>query len=358
MTPGVEDILAPGGIVSRHLGGYERRDQQLDMARAVAGAFADGEHLIVEAGTGVGKSFAYLVPGILAAVERARRIVISTYTIALQEQLIGKDLPFLHDALPVEFSAVLGKGRNNYLCFRRLAMATKGRERLFASPRHYQQLQDLGEWAMETPDGSLQQIDFPLDRQVWEKVRSEAGSCRGGQCDHWGRCHLQAARLRMQAANVLVVNHALFFSDLALQAARAAQARLLGDYGFVVLDEAHTVEQVASNHFGRSVSSSMVAFLLRDLYNDQTDRGLLALIGDKKAIAAVNRAANASEGFFGALASYKGPAVAANGRITAGGIVSNELSPALGQLAGEIERIRRDVRDPDRRYELLGCGQR
>jgi ATP-dependent DNA helicase DinG len=358
MTLSVEDILAPGGLVSRHLDSFERRDQQLDMARAVAGAFADKQHLIVEAGTGVGKSFAYLVPGILLAAERGCRIVISTYTIALQEQLIGKDLPFLRDVLPVEFSAVLGKGRNNYLCFRRLAMAVKGRERLFASPRHHEQLQHLAEWAMETPDGSLQDIDFKLDRPVWEKVRSEAGSCRGSQCAHYDRCHLRAARLRMQGANVLVVNHALFFSDLALQEARPGQGRLLGQYALVVLDEAHTVEQVASSHFGRSVSSAMVAFLLRELYNDRTDRGVLALMGEKKALVAARRAAAASEGFFEALASYKGPAVAANGRITAGGIVSNELSPALRRLAADLERLRGSVRDPDRRFELIGYQQR
>ena len=355
MTPSVEDILAPGGLISRHLGHYERRDQQLEMARAVAAAFADGEHLIVEAGTGVGKSFAYLVPGILDAVEAGRRIVVSTYTIALQEQLIAKDLPFLRDVLPVAFSAVLGKGRNNYLCFRRLAMALKNRDRLFALPSHHEQLQELAEWALETPDGSLQDIRFPLDREVWEKVRGEAGSCRGGQCDHFGRCHLQAARRRMQAANVLVVNHALFFSDLALQ---AAQAKLLGDYDLVVLDEAHTVEQVASDHFGRSVSSSTAGFLLRDLYNGRTDRGVLALIGDKEAIAAVLRAANAAKGFFDALAGYSGPAVARNGRITEPGIVSNELSPALKELAGLLQGLRRGVRDDDRRFELMSYEQR
>jgi len=353
---GVEDVLAPGGLVSARLAGFERRDQQLEMARAVSAAVEDREHLIVEAGTGVGKSFAYLVPAILQAVEHGRRAVLSTYTIALQEQLVGKDLPFLHDVLPAEFSAVLGKGRNNYVCFRRLAMAVKARERIFASPDRLDELQRLAEWALATPDGSLQDVEFPVNREVWEKVRSEAGSCRGGQCAHFGRCHLQAARRRMQAANIVVVNHALFFSDLALQA--AAQAQLLGDYDLVVLDEAHTIEQVAGNHFGQSVTSAQVAFLLRELYNDRTARGVLALTGDKDAIAAVNRAASANEGFFGALAELAGPAVRTSGRIVEPGALSNELSPALVALAGAVKALGRDERDEDRRFELLGYQQR
>jgi ATP-dependent DNA helicase DinG len=355
MTLSIEDILAPGGLISRRLSGYEDRPQQLEMARAVAGAFAGREHLIVEAGTGVGKSFAYLVPAILAAAGDGRRVVVSTYTIALQEQLIAKDLPFLRDVLPVEFSAVLGKGRQNYVCFRRLAMAVQGRQRLFETPQQHEQLQRVAQWAMETSEGSLQDIGFELDRAVWEKVRSESGSCRGSQCAHHGRCHLQAARRRMQGCDVVVVNHALFFSDLAL---RAARARLLGEYDLVVLDEAHTAEQVASDHFGQSVSSAMAEYLLRDLYNERTDRGLLALMGDKRAIQAVRRAADAAEGFFDALASYAGPAVAPSGRIREGGIVSNELTPAMREVAGALEHLRRKAADEDRKQELKAYQQR
>ena len=225
MDESVEDIFAPGGLISRHLDGWEHREQQTQMARAVAEAFAANHHLIVEAGTGVGKSFAYLVPAILAAADGRGRVVVSTYTIALQEQLIRKDLPFLADVLPVGFSAVLGKGRNNYVCFRRLTMAIRGRDKLLAAPKQKEQLLRLAEWAMETAEGSLQDLDFHVAPPVWNKVRSEAGLCRGSQCGSYGKCHLQAARRKMQGADVVVVNHALLFSDLALQAARA---RLLG----------------------------------------------------------------------------------------------------------------------------------
>jgi len=357
MSLSVEDILAPGGLVSRQLSGYEQRPQQLEMARAVAKAFAEAEHLIVEAGTGVGKSFAYLVPAVLAAAadEQRRRVVVSTYTIALQEQLIGKDLPFLRKALPVEFSAVLAKGRQNYLCLRRLKMAIDGREKLFVRPRHTDQLHQLAEWAMETRAGSRQDVDFPIDHEVWEKVRSEAGTCRGGKCEHFRHCHLQAARRRMRKADVVVVNHALFFSDLAL---RAAEATLLGDYDLVVLDEAHTAEQVASDHFGRRVTSAMVGYLLRGLLNDRTGRGLLTLIKDDKATAAVQQAANAAGAFFDALAGYRGAALAANGRITQPGIVPNGLSPALAAVAAALERLAARSRDEQRSFELLGYQKR
>jgi len=355
VTLSVEDILAPGGLVARRLSGYERRDEQLAMARAVADAFAARRHLIVEAGTGVGKSFAYLAPAIIRAVEHRQRVVVSTYTIALQEQLIGKDLPFLKKTLPLKFRAVLGKGRNNYLCFRRLQLAMKGRDKIFSSPRQLAQLERLADWAGRTADGSLQDIDFKLDRGVWEKVRSESGLCKSSKCADYGRCHLQAARRRMAGADIVVVNHALFFSDLALQ---ATQAGLLGKYDLVVLDEAHTVEGVVSDHFGRSVSSAAVDFLLRQLYNERTDRGLLALMGAKDAIAAVNRAGNAAEVFFAALAAAGGPAVTRSGRITRQDVVPNDLTPALRQLAGALAGPRRDMADDEAAYELLGCEQR
>ena len=143
MIPTVDEILGPGGLIASHLGGYEQRDEQLAMAHAVMAAFDAREHLMVEAGTGVGKSFAYLAPAILRAVRDHQRVVVSTYTIALQEQLIRKDLPLLAEAIPLKFSAVLGKGRGNYICFRRLGLAIKSRSRLLTAQRQLQQLENL-----------------------------------------------------------------------------------------------------------------------------------------------------------------------------------------------------------------------
>ena len=347
----VEDILAPDGLIARHLSGYERRPEQLEMARAVAAAFAANEHLIVEAGTGVGKSFAYLAPAILRADAEDQRVVVSTYTIALQEQLIGKDLPLLAEALPVKFSAVLGMGRANYLCLRRLTVALANRSRLLAGRRQLDQLARVADWAMQTDTGARQEIEFELSPAVWEKLCSQSSSCRHAACQYHDRCFLQAARRRMAAADVLVVNHALFFADLALDSEHAS---LLGPYDLVVLDEAHTVEQVVSDHFGTNVTSSGVAGALRDLYDDRNDRGLLAVLADRDAIDAANSAASAAENFFEALASYRGPLLAPNGRVKDAGIVPNTLSPALTRLCEKLKQLRRRLGEDESGRELAG----
>ncbi len=355
MSRSVESVFAPGGPVAQRMDGYEQRDEQLEMARAVAAAFDEGEHLIAEAGTGIGKSFAYLVPAILHAAAKRQRVVVSTYTIALQEQLIGKDLPFLREVLPVQFSAVLAMGRTNYLCFRRLSAAVNGRQQLFSGPAQLEQLDRLAQWAMDTETGSVQDIEFDLSPAVWGRVRCEPGLCRSSQCEHYGRCHLRAARQRVQAANLVVANHALFFSDLAMA---SAQAKLLGEYDIVVLDEAHTVEGVAGDHFGRSISSGQVRALLRDLYNEQNNRGLLALMDARPAIDAVNRAGDAAEAFFDGLTTCRPPDVEKNGRIRRPRIVDDTLGPALSDVAGELSKLRKRAGKDTQAWELIGYENR
>lgn len=349
----VEDVLAPDGLIAKALPGYEHRSEQLEMARAVAAAFDDRQHLLAEAGTGVGKSFAYLVPAILRAVYNKQRVIVSTYTIALQEQLIQKDLPFLQQVLPVKFKAVLGKGRQNYLCLRRLATALKIEQKLF-DPKQILELHELAAWAQQTTSGCLQDVDFGVDRGVWEKISSESGLCRANKCPEHAHCPLQKARREMQEAQILVVNHAMFFSDLAI---KNVAAGLLGKYDLVVLDEAHTVEQVASDHFGKSVASAAVAFLLRELYNDRNDRGLLALAGDIEAIKAVNHAATTAENFFAALTQLRPPVVAPNGRICQAGAVPNELSPALRRVAEKLDGAGKDL-PKEQAYELAAFQSR
>ncbi|MFB3891433.1 MAG: ATP-dependent DNA helicase [Phycisphaerae bacterium] len=349
MTPlTVEDVLAPGGLVERNMPTYERRDEQLEMARAVASAFDDRQHLLAEAGTGVGKSFAYLVPAILRSVYHKQRVIVSTYTIALQEQLIGKDIPFLAGILPLKFKAELGKGRQNYLCLRRLAGALRNPQKLFSSQEQLDELARLSEWAQQSPTGCLQDLDFQVEPAVWDKVCSQSGTCRSTRCGEHEHCPLQAARRKMQDAHILVVNHALFFSDVAI---KEVTGGLLGKYDLLVLDEAHTVETVASDHFGASVSSASVQFLLRDLYNDRTGRGLLAMIESAGAIDAVNRASSAADQFFDSLAALAPPAVAPSGRIRKAGAVPNVLSPELARLAEALKDARKGLTD-EQAYDL------
>ncbi|MCE5326073.1 MAG: helicase [Planctomycetaceae bacterium] len=354
----VEQVLGPEGLIAQRLGGYEHRREQLEMAQGVAAALEARQHLIVEAGTGVGKSFAYLVPAILSACagqdgDDKLRVIVSTYTIALQDQLITKDLPFLREVLPVTFTAELAKGRGNYLCFRRLATVVDGRDKLLTADEH-EQLEALTQWAMGTDTGTLQEIDFDLDRSLWSRVCSDRSVCRGAKCSYNSKCFLAAARRRVQAADIVVVNHAMFFADLAL---RKAGGALLGDYDVVILDEAHTVETVVSDHFGQSVTSGAVQFLLRDLFDERTGRGLLALANDQATINAVVAADAAATEFFDALANYRGPAVASSGRIRDAGFITNPLTPALKELAEALKRATGSRKD-ETAFEIAGARDR
>ncbi len=212
-------ILGPDGAIARRLPRYEARPEQIQMAEAVAEAIEGERHLMVEAGTGVGKSFAYLVPAILAAAEKGKKVVVSTHTISLQEQLLQKDLPFLRAVMPQEFTAVLVKGRSNYVSLRRLDAATARAGATFTDPADFDQLARLKLWAGRTDDGTRSDLDFRPSPAVWEAVASEHGNCLGRKCPRYKDCHYFKARRRVWSANILVVNHALYLSDLALRAA-------------------------------------------------------------------------------------------------------------------------------------------
>ena len=244
MSP--EDVLGPGGLIAAKMPDFESRPQQVEMARAVADAIAERRHLMVEAGTGVGKSFAYLIPAIQAATQgRDCRVVISTHTINLQEQLLRKDIPFLQSVMPEDFRAVLVKGRGNYLSLRRLRVAQQRAVGLLADRVEEQQLQRIGRWSRKTLDGSRSDLDFQPTPAVWDLVESDHGNCLGRKCVDYEKCFYYQARKSIHGAEILIVNHALFFTDLAL---RRAGATILPDYKVVIFDEAHTLEDVAADH--------------------------------------------------------------------------------------------------------------
>src|SRR6266436_6166508 len=189
MNSVLADILGPGGAIARRMGERdEHRPQQLEMAAAVESAFKEGHHLLVEAGTGVGKSFAYLLPAIDYAVKRKKRVVISTHTISLQEQLIEKDIPLIRSVYPDEFTAVLVKGRSNYLCQRRLEMARGRQNYLFEYERQLESLWMVEEWANHTTDGSLADLPTMPESDVWDKVCAEHGNCLGKRCVFYEKC--------------------------------------------------------------------------------------------------------------------------------------------------------------------------
>jgi ATP-dependent DNA helicase DinG len=366
------DILGPGGAIARRLPGYEPRAQQLEMAEAVEDAIANSQHLIAEAGTGVGKSFAYLVPAILAAQESAdqksgasaddekddkkRRIIVSTHTISLQEQLIQHDIPFLQSVMPVEFSAVLVKGRGNYISLRRMEKAVQrvSQKLLFAADGQ-RQLARITEWARTTTDGSRSDLSFRPDPAVWDEVVSDHGDCLRRKCPRHKQCFYYNARRRARNADLLIVNHALFFSDLSL---RREGASILPDYQTVIFDEAHTIESVAASHLGVSLSEGQFDYLLNKLYNDRANRGLLVFHKLTGAQQLVTEIRHLCHDWFVAVQEWSEQFARKNGRLDRKLDIENQVSAALSELGRKLALAADRVKDDGDKVELTAASER
>ncbi|HUQ68429.1 MAG TPA: helicase C-terminal domain-containing protein [Planctomycetaceae bacterium] len=361
MPLAIDDVLGDTGRIAQRLPTYETRPQQLEMAAAVERAIAEGGHLVVEAGTGTGKSFAYLVPAILAATASQgtggprKKIVVSTHTISLQEQLIARDIPFLNAVLPVEFSAVLVKGRSNYLSLRRLRGAAQRAGSLFARPEEAQQLDQLMTWSRKSNDGSLADLDFKPLPQVWEEAQSEHGNCLGKNCPTYNDCFYYKARRRVWNADILVVNHALFFSDLAL---RREGASVLPDYDVVILDEAHTVEQVAADHLGLSITSGQLEYLLNKLFHERQQKGLLARVGTSQEQRLVQRARAQGRELFHDVREWRQTGGAANGRVKSPPPIANGVSPALKEVATALQQFGQKLPNEEEQIEYTAAAER
>ncbi len=358
-------MLGPDGPIARRLGErYEPRTEQFEMARAVDAALDAGGSLVVEAGTGVGKSFAYLLPAVRRIVGHKERVIVSTHTISLQEQLIEKDIPLLQAVMDEEFSAVLVKGRQNYVSIRRLEMASQKQDQLFANERDLRALHQVEDWAYETDDGSLSTLPNLETHSIWDRVQSDSANCMGRRCPRYEQCHYQTARRRMENGDLLIVNHALFFADLAL---RAQGAGLLPPYDHVILDEAHTIEDVASDHFGLSTTDGGVRHLLSALYHPRHEKGFLTTLRLKKgngpslidsAIAQVTDCAHASEAFFQSLLDWQDRRGRSNGRVDEPNIVENILSDPLKELATALRLLMPKAASEPDQFELNAYLQR
>ena len=275
----IANLLTESGPVARVLGAaaFEDRPGQRDMAAFIADVYNDGGIALLEAGTGVGKSFAYLVPAIEWARLNGERTVVSTNTINLQEQLVGKDLPILSRAFSTGDRTVtfaLLKGWRNYLCLSRLEQARAGQDSLFDGARGAE-LEAIAGWASRTADGSLSDLVAEPSSDVWDAVAAESDLCTRLKCPHFDRCFVFAARRRAAEADVVVVNHHLLASDLAVRIASDnwQEAAVLPPYRRLVLDEAHHLEDVAAQHLGMQVSMIGVQRLLGRL--ERNGRGLL-----------------------------------------------------------------------------------
>jgi ATP-dependent DNA helicase DinG len=345
--------LGAGGLIAQSYAPFEARPQQVQMAAAVSKAFNQKHRLVVEAGTGVGKSFAYLIPAIDMVARKKGKVLISTYTITLQEQLINKDIPFLVNILPQPFTACLAKGRNNYVCMRRLKFALQHERNLFDADGLM--LTQISQWALSTKNGSLSDLDFVPTAAAWDKVKSEHGNCRGRRCMNYNDCFYWRARRELDKADIIVANHAMLFSDLVL---KDAGASFLPDYHFVVLDEAHNLEQAAEDHFGIDISNHSVSFLLNGLYNPRTHKGILAYSGETKTVGLVKKCSDAATVFFRSVAAwYEAARADTNGR-THPGFVDDSLSEPLKNLRLGLTKLANASKDEDFKFELLSGADR
>ena len=256
------EVFGPEGLIAKAHPDYEYRPGQIEMAQAVMRAFEEKRHLIVEAGTGTGKTLAYLVPAVAAALGGNGRVIVSTGTKNLQEQLMEKDIPFLQSILPKQFKATYMKGRNNYLCLNRLGRAQSAP--VLEGLDEVDYFEEVSEWAKESETGDRAELaNLPESLSFWRHIDARSESCLGQKCPDFDPCFITRMRDRATEADIVVVNHHLFFADLSLR--NGTYGSVLPDYTAVILDEAHLVEEVASEYFGAQVSNYQVDDLARDL---------------------------------------------------------------------------------------------
>ena len=266
----IQKYLDEGGHLSTGIQGFEHRPQQIAMAEAVGRAFDNEHHLIVEAGTGTGKSLAYLVPAILWAVKFNKKVVVSTYTKTLQEQLLYHDIPLLREKLKIPFRYALCLGHENYLSLRRLKRASQ--TGLFTKAEEDGQMQAIFDWVRETSTGVKGDLPFEPLSSVWEDVGRQKDLCLGKNCETYSSCYYFKERKRWFSAHLLIVNHHLFFANV------ASNGAVLPRFDAVVFDEAQNIEESATSFLGLEISNSYLFYFLDRLYHPRTRKGMLSRI--------------------------------------------------------------------------------
>ncbi|MCA8968346.1 MAG: ATP-dependent DNA helicase [Planctomycetes bacterium] len=323
-------LFGPDGPLARRLEGYERRPEQEALCTAIAETLDKGGTIVAEAGTGVGKSFAYLVPAILLAERTKKRVVVSTRTKALQAQLATKDIPFLQAVLPIEFTATVCVGRNNYVCRRRLETAWNDRNSLFDDGSEAEELASILDWVRRGPEFGLRsELSFVPSAKAWGEVQAESGNCLGAACRHYEPCEWQKAKRRMQTSQILIVNHALYFADLQL---RRQGAQYLPDHHLVVFDEAHHVENIASEALGARLTPGMLEWVLSRLAG-RRNKGLLARHGLYREIEAIEAIRRVAKEYWARIDTRMEPIGSGTLRMGTEDVVEDTLSSMLDGLA-------------------------
>ncbi|MGI8469606.1 MAG: ATP-dependent DNA helicase [Pyrinomonadaceae bacterium] len=258
----MEEIFGRSGLISKYHKEFEYRPGQIKMAEAVLRAFEENKHLIVEAGTGTGKTLAYLVPAIAFALSKGKRVIISTGTKNLQEQLMEKDIPFLQKIMPKKFTAAAMKGRSNYACLYRVKKAET--QPILESLDEFDSFQKISRWSRESETGDKAElVDLPENISYWKDINAKGEICIGQKCVDFENCFITRMRTRAENADIVIVNHHLFFADLNIRGNE--YGRVLPDYAAVIFDEAHLIEDIAADYFGFQVSSFQMDELVRDV---------------------------------------------------------------------------------------------
>ena len=371
----IRKIFSPDGLLSEAKS-FEYRPEQQEMAVAVAEALAERKHLVVEAGTGVGKSLAYLIPAVMWAKSQNKKAVVSTHTINLQEQLIFKDIPIVRKvlagqlgarpgAVPTkdeagsdDFSAILWKGRANYVCPTRLERAMSQAGELFTSTET-EELKRIWEWAQKTEDGSLSDLAVEPDSHVWSLVCSEPHICTPKTCGNNPRCHYQRVRKQLVSADLVVMNHTLFFLSLGSIAEQDKdESGYLFANDFVIFDEAHTVEGVASKMIGLNVSQYGLRYALHRLYNPKTKKGLFQVLRNPDGVREVSNALEKAEEFFGKVGTSADFKKGREYRVRQPDFVPDTLSADLTRLQAQVVQSVKATEDELTKAELQDLGRR
>jgi len=352
---GINEFFSETGILSEHFENYEYRDSQETMADEILKTLENRRHLFIEAPTGVGKSFAYLVPAIYYAKKNEKKVIVSTYTINLQEQLLHKDIPFLQKVLPLEFKAGILKGRNNYLCPRRLAKAMETSNTLFETEEQLD-LERLYRWSKETTDGTRSDINFSLNENVWSSVCSERGICTIKTCGSENtKCFYQRAKKELADSDVIIVNHHLFFT--LFDGVSEEREGYLYTNDFVIFDEAHTVEQVATDHISPSLSREQIKYHLLRLYNQNKKKGFLLTLPSLHIQMKIQNLLDLNQQFFYSLKrklfdkderEFKKLTF----RIYEKNVEENILKPELDNLLNDLRALRPACKDDSQENEL------
>ncbi|MGC3992356.1 MAG: ATP-dependent DNA helicase [Chthoniobacteraceae bacterium] len=353
----IEAMFAPDGLMAKAKN-FEYRPEQQNMAVSIARSLERGTHLVVEAGTGVGKSLAYLIPAVMFAVEKKKKAIISTHTINLQEQLMYKDIPIVQKLLPVEFEAALLKGRQNYLCPMRLERAVRNAGELFTSPEQ-EELERIRQWAQTTREGTLSDFAVEPDAQVWSQVCSEQHICTTKTCGPESKCFYQTARRRLVSAQVVVMNHRLFFTLLGpLEEREEDEGGYLFANDFVVFDEAHTLEGVASEQIGMGLSQYGLRYVLNRLYNPKSKKGLFTILRNAEGVRTITDLEAATESFFEEIGQRADFKKGREFRVRQPDFVPDSLSARLATLQTQIVSNLKQLEDETLKSELQNLGRR